>query len=161
MASLHVASELVKAVANIMYPVGSIYISLTTTNPGTFLGGTWEQCGKGRFPVSYDPNNAKFNSMGKTGGNATHTHTTGDHTLTIQEIPEHSHEIPDRYIAWDFDGNGTNAASGNYGATPIQFHAWGTRTFNAGNNWAHNHGNTGSAGTLPPYFVCCMWKRTA
>ena len=33
---------------NKIYPVGSIYISTASTNPSTFLGGTWEAYGKGQ-----------------------------------------------------------------------------------------------------------------
>ena len=39
------SSDLVAAIktdlVNLLYPVGAIYVSVTNTNPGTFLGGTW------------------------------------------------------------------------------------------------------------------------
>lgn len=90
MATLHIANELVKAIANIMHPVGSIYISTSSTNPGNFLGGTWVAWGTGRFPIGIDPNNKTwFATSEKTGGDWNHYHSTGDHTLTIQEMPEH------------------------------------------------------------------------
>ena len=34
-------------------------------------------------------------------------------------------------------------------------------TINFGNNQPHNHGNTGSSSTMPPYLAVYMWKRTA
>lgn len=60
----------------------------------------------GRFPIGIDENNKDWFSWSeRTGGDWNHYHSTGNHTLTVGEIPDHSHEIPDRYIAWDFGGN--------------------------------------------------------
>ncbi len=35
-------------VLNTVYPVGSIYISVSSANPSTFIGGEWEQIAQGR-----------------------------------------------------------------------------------------------------------------
>lgn len=50
------------------YPVGSIFITTTNTNPGTFIGGTWESYGTGRTLVGVDTNDNDFNVANKMGG---------------------------------------------------------------------------------------------
>ena len=72
---------------NKIYPVGSIYISTASTNPSSFLGGTWEAYGKGQTLVGIDSNQTEFNTVGKTGGSK---------TVTLKEVnlPSHSHSIP-------------------------------------------------------------------
>lgn len=40
-----------------MWPVGSIYLNVNGTNPGTFLGGTWVQFGQGRCLVGVGTGN--------------------------------------------------------------------------------------------------------
>ncbi len=80
---------------NKIYPVGSIYISTASTNPSTFLGGTWEAYGKGQTLVGIDSSQTEFNTSGKTGGvksvSYTPTGTVGSTTLTLNQIPSHSH----------------------------------------------------------------------
>ena len=63
------------------YPVGSIYLSVNSTNPGTIFGGTWEQI-KDRFLLAC----GSTYSNGSTGGEA-------KHTLTTNEMPSHSHAL--------------------------------------------------------------------
>ena len=48
--------------ADLIYPVGAIYMSTVNTNPGTFLGGTWVAWGAGRVPVGVDTSATDFNS---------------------------------------------------------------------------------------------------
>lgn len=66
---------------NSIYPIGSVYISLTKTNPGTYLKGTWEQFGQGRTLIGEGTGNDGSNTMsftaGSTGGNYEHSHTYG------------------------------------------------------------------------------------
>lgn len=53
---------------NLIYPIGSVYISYTSTSPATRFGGTWAAI-TGRFPY--------FNAGTKTDGSNTHSHTYG------------------------------------------------------------------------------------
>jgi hypothetical protein len=66
---------------NSIYPIGSVYISLTETNPGTYLKGIWEQFGQGRTLIGEGTGNDGSNTMnftaGSTGGNYEHNHTYG------------------------------------------------------------------------------------
>ena len=74
------------------FPVGSIYISVTNTNPSTIFGGTWERI-QGKFLIGADDSTYK---LGATGGSSSHTHTnssTGSTTLTANQIPSHTHSV--------------------------------------------------------------------
>ena len=71
------------------YPVGSIYMSVNSTNPSQLFGGTWEAIAGGRVLIGQ---NTSY-PAGSTGGEATHT-------LTTNEMPSHSHSG-----STDTDGN--------------------------------------------------------
>ena len=71
-----------------IYPVGSIYMSTSSTNPRTRFGGTWSQI-QGKFLIGVDSSH-RVNS---TGGSLTHSHSTKEHTLTLNEVPNHQHYI--------------------------------------------------------------------
>ena len=69
-----------------VFPIGSTYITQNDTNPSTILEfGTWERV-KGKVLVGLDENDEAFNTIGKTGGEKTHT-------LTVDEMPEHNHNL--------------------------------------------------------------------
>ena len=132
------------------YPVGSIYISANETNPGTLFGGTWEQI-KDRFLLACG--DAYIN--GKTGGRANHKHSTGNHTLTVEEMPSHAHSLMNYNSAGDESGYNfvPNIGGGSKG-----YYNMGTAK--NGGNKPHSHGDTGSANHLPPYLAVYVWKRT-
>ena len=118
-----------------LYPVGSIYMSVNSTNPSTYFGGTWERI-KGRFLLAADDSTYK---LGGTGGEATHT-------LTVAEMPSHTHKYLLSY-------GGNDPASGfNYGNTMAgMFDAAFSKS--AGGSQAHNN--------MPPYLAVYIWKRVA
>ena len=64
-----------------IYPVGSIYMNVNSTNPETLFGGTWEQI-QGRFLLGM----SSSYPAGSQGGEA-------EHTLTRNEIPNHDHYL--------------------------------------------------------------------
>ena len=121
------------------FPIGQPYITQSNTNPSTILGfGTWERV-KGKVLVGLDEDDADeyFDEIGKEGGEK-------KHTLTVDEIPAHSHTI--RNGSNGLDG-GSDWAVSNSGSSNWQ-------TANAGGGQAHNN--------LQPYKVVgYMWIRTA
>ena len=140
-----------KTLLNLIYPVGSIYMSVSSTSPATFLGGTWEQI-KDRFLLS----SGSTYAAGATGGSATHT-------LTEAEMPTHLHNRikyfeNDDWTVGDYTGLGsqtTDTYSVNIaGASTnqnVKMSHW--RTGSAGGGGAHNN--------MPPYLAVYVWKRTA
>lgn len=64
-----------------IYPVGSVYISASSTNPRALFGiGTWERIGEGKTLIDAGATYV----AGSTGGSDTHT-------LAVNEMPAHSH----------------------------------------------------------------------
>lgn len=48
---------------NMVYPVGSIYMSVNNVSPQTFLGGTWQAFGAGRTLVGVDTSQTEFDTV--------------------------------------------------------------------------------------------------
>lgn len=130
---------LASALLDMVYPVGSIYMSVNNVSPQSFLGGTWVAWGAGRVPVGVNAGDSDFSSVEKTGGEKTHT-------LTTAEIPSHSHS------------NNVELTTG--GGSQFRLRDMGGDNFSSprstgrtGGGEAHNN--------LQPYITCYMWKRTA
>lgn len=75
-------TELINKTLDSIYPVGSVYISLTTTNPGSYLKGTWEQFAQGRTLVGVgsgsDGSNTQTFDVNDTGGEYKHMLTKNE-----------------------------------------------------------------------------------
>lgn len=69
-------TELINTTLDSIYPVGSVYISLNSTNPGTYLKGTWEQFAQGRTLIGVgsgsDGSNTQTFDVNDTGGEYKH-----------------------------------------------------------------------------------------
>lgn len=81
---------------NNIYPVGSIYMSVLSTNPGTLFGGTWERI-EGRFLLAAGTSESTTYTAGATGGTKSanlieHSHSMGTITVTASNI-SHTHGI--------------------------------------------------------------------
>ena len=141
-----------KEIRDLIYPVGSIYMSINNTNPSTLFGGTWEQL-KDRFLLGA----GTTYTNGNTGGSATVT-------LTTAQLPSHAHEPVDGsgygFLTYKESGGVTRSrfASGTSGGYTHQ------TTTQADLEFSANTANTGSGNAhenMPPYLVVYMWKRTA
>jgi hypothetical protein len=125
---------------NLIYPVGSIYMSINSTNPNTLFGGTWQRLPKGKFLYNINSDSASWGD-----GNSTGT-TTNSHTLTVDQIPEHNHGISSKFTGW----TSSNA--------PVQWVGSGqgyqvTDGAKQGGGQGHSHNI--------PYISVYMWRRTA
>ena len=90
---------------NVLYPVGTIYTSVSNANPGLTMGGTWVMFGAGKTLIGVDTGDTDFNEVEKTGGEKTHT-------LTIEEMPSHNHNK--LKLRWSTSA-GANAVYGSNG----------------------------------------------
>ena len=126
-----------------IYPVGSIYMSVSSESPAALFGGTWERI-KDRFLLSAGDTYA----AGATGGEAAHT-------LTETEMPAHTHNYAPYMglVGW----------SGSSPRNVVKISATDTYTdtnddgyltsLPAGGGAAHNN--------MPPYLTVYVWTRTA
>lgn len=159
-------------VIDVIYPVGSIYMSMVDTDPATLFGvGTWTRISQGRMLLGADDSTYK---AGATGGEATHT-------LTAAEMPAHNHGMDGNgnhrhYIA-NTDENGGGWLGNNaylehkYVYNSYEnFELYGTGNdasvgLTSSNGWhTHNIQNSGGGAAhnnMPPYLVCYIWQRTA
>ena len=117
---------------DVVYPIGSIYMSVNSTSPSTLFGGTWQKI-EDTFLLA----SGTDYTTGDTGGEA-------EHTLTINEMPSHTHN----YYHYQSNGSSTRYSTGwtNQKSATIN-------TENTGGGQAHNN--------MPPYLVVNVWKRTA
>ena len=69
-------------IGQVVYPVGSIYISTDPTSPSSLFGGEWE--------VIAD---AYLRAIGTTGVTVGEYGGYQDYTLTIEQIPSHKHTL--------------------------------------------------------------------
>lgn len=131
--------------SNDVYPINSIYLSVSSTSPASLFGGTWEQI-KDRFLLS-----------------AGDTYTNGDTGGSADAVVvSHNHEFY----------QGVTTAGGTYEDNAK--HLWDIASSHGG-GWSQrsalftgdneqgvqSSGVDGTGKNMPPYLVVYMWKRVA
>lgn len=150
-----------------IYPIGSIYMSAATTDPGKLFANTaWTALPAGRVLIGAGTTDAgKVYKAGTTGGEEKHKLTANEmpaHTHSISSVGDHKHIDP-YGEAYDGTPFGIAAGHGHMGSGKTDFDNYLYWTSPAG---AHTH-TIGSAGSgaahnnMPPYLVVYMWQRTA
>ena len=141
---------------DLIYPVGSFYISAKSTNPAILFGGTWEQI-QGRFLLG----RSSSYPVGSMGGEA-------EHTLTSHEIPSHKHYVGQpgntyRVLPSDLATEDPN------GLYTTELTSPGSRYLKPSYTWLDYLAASYLVDTphdlphnnMPPYLSVYIWKRTA
>ena len=175
---------------NIIWPVGSVYTSILSTNPNTTFGfGTWAAFAAGRALVGLDAGQTEFDLVEETGGAKTHALTTAElaahtHSLTggtgtTSSDGAHTHFIAGNDVvgySGDIDASSVMARGTNIAPQSNQYSLYKSSLAASvgltSSNGAHTHtvtvsGTSASSGSgtahnnLQPYIVVYFWKRTA
>ena len=127
---------------DLVYPIGSLYMSMNATDPKDLFGGTWERI-KDRFIYA----NGDATASGTLGGSTAHNHGLGS-GFAAMNIGDGGIQYQEKQVgAW-----GTNAAM-NVGTSydSYQTKYWGISL----------GGATDNNNNIPPYITAYIWKRTA
>lgn len=131
-----------KSLLDLIYPVGSIYMSANNVSPQTFFGGTWDRV-KDRFLLAAGDTYA----AGGTGGSATNTHyhfqTSGSDGQVTYATK--TFEAPDTRVVAGVPGTSFTTKDGYGDSVQLREDA----TYNQ------------TVDIMPPYLTVYMWKRTA
>ncbi len=159
------------AVCDLIYPVGSIYLSIGSTSPATLFGGSWEKI-KDRFLLGA----GDIYFLGNTGGES-------QHTLLQSELPSHTHDVSGNTLSngahtHQVRGGANVSSSGKAGLESYASHYSSWRTISSSNSngnpalsaGEHTHsisltssstGGENAHNNMPPYIAVNIWKRTA
>lgn len=149
--SVHIVNEKLNEIFNKIYPIGSLYMSVNSTNPNILFGGTWKQI---------DGYYLYAGTGGKIAGSNTSgipsTNVTGSTVLTINQIPAHTHTA-DRYkSSGDLGASNIPLASGNKIETAT------TAVNSTGGGKGHTHTLSNHTHNITPLrYEIYAWKRTA
>ena len=119
-----------------IYKVGDYFITHNAESPASRFGGTWELL-KDRFLIG-------------AGGDYEILSTGGEkeHTLSVDELPEHNHQINDK-------GSGTDRDWGNE-----YFNLPGSYKESARTKWVTSNVGSGKAhNNMPPYKAVYIWVK--
>nr|DAI18285.1 MAG TPA: baseplate protein [Caudoviricetes sp.] len=165
------------------YPVGSIYMSVNSTDPSTLFGGSWE-----RIQDTFLLASGNSYGAGSTGGSANaavvrHTHVAQEHTH-IQNPHTHGTNLGDNigFATYTHDSGvermkvASSSSSKRY--TFASKPSGSNSAAASGLNWSsglsearpyigsetvqiNNTGVDGAGKNMPPYLAVYVWKRTA
>lgn len=137
------------SIVDLIYPVGSIYMSVNSADPGALFGGTWQQI-KDRFLLSA----GDTYTAGNTGGSAKAT------------LPSHTHTVGSGgYQLWGAESGKGSTEPGNHISGDAKYYAAATGGSTANYKWLNSVDSKGvsdvSQANMPPYLAVYVWKRVS
>lgn len=164
------------------FPVGSVFIAVVNTNPGTLLGyGTWAAFAAGRMLIGFNSGDTDFDTAEETGGAKTssaliaHTHVQDAHTH-VQNSHNHTQDAHTHQFLPRSGTTGavssivtgtldTSSAIGGANQPHVQSATATNQAATAVNQNAtavnQSAGSGSSFSLMNPYITVYMWKRTA
>lgn len=139
------AAVIKQSILELVYPVGSIYISVSSTNnpSSIFPNTTWERI-TDRF---------LYCTSSSTGGEI-----GGSKKITVDNLPSHSH----LYAVPEDRGGDPLGATNNHWTEDLYRNYWRGNYYG---NISKSNSPTSSTGKgrdyLPPYYTVIAWRRTA
>lgn len=135
------------SIVDLIYPVGSIYMSVNSADPGALFGGTWQQI-KDRFLLSA----GDTYTAGNTGGSAKAT------------LPSHTHTVGSGgYQLWGAKSGRGSTEPGNQISGDAKYYAAATGGSTANYKWLNSVDSKGvsdvSQANMPPYLAVYVWQR--
>ncbi len=152
-----------------VYPIGSLYMSISSTSPATLFGGTWERINGYYLYAGNGGNTAGSNTSGGPSNNS-----TSSTAITVAQMPSHTHiqnahnhtENPKCWMNDDahYDTR-LKCTTGFYAGAEIATYYTGSTTAtnqNTGGGQGHTHTLNNHTHTVTPLrYEVYMWKRTA
>lgn len=118
----------------VIYPIGAIFASTSSTSPSNMFGGTWS-------PITGDACLMAGTTVG----------STGSKKITIENMPRHNHPLADDLgCGWQANSNSSDRLF--YGRYTMARHI---------SDFGHAAYQGGGQDYLPYSYRCYMWRRTA
>lgn len=140
------------------HPVGSLFETTVSTNPGTLYGGTWAAWGGGRVPVGVNTADSDFNTVEKTGGKKTERHEFKVGYKGYYGTAVGSDDNMIQAYKYSTSSYGTYAYEGSTQASVNAGIQASTNTRDVAQ--ASSTGDTSETSIVQPYITCYIWKRT-
>ena len=140
------------------HPVGSLFETTVSTNPGALYGGTWAAWGGGRVPVGVNTADNDFNTVEKTGGKKTERHEFKVGYKGYYGTAVGSDDNMIQAYKYSTSSYGTYAYEGSTQASVNAGIQASTNTRDVAQ--ASSTGDTSETSIVQPYITCYIWKRT-
>lgn len=139
---------------SVLYPVGSVYMSVSSTSPSSLIGGTWSEI----IGATLAAGNGGYASAGAYGGS---------NNITVAQLPSHTHQAdtsnPNRHYSL------YNIQSGRCGKLTVSSAGSTNTRYVYASNYGYEDladtdhvGYTGDGDAFyPRHYSLHVWRRTA